>query len=186
MFWRKTTGTQEAPAVLFVRIAVGGVRNKQGFCYAVIMATTRCLAFLLCDRASRGEDGKVNLHGIFDQIVAPRTSRREPIRVGRERGRTIFFAFYKVAVGEPCKLELRVFDPVGAQVPGPWSDEIRDVGLMQTVWALAAHQFKEAGTYTLELVEILPDSTEVALATTEVVVVEPRGNEGERPQKLAP
>ena len=113
----------------------------------------------------------MNLHGIFDQIVAPRTSWREPIRVGRERGRTIFFVFYKVVVGEPCKLELRVFNPLGAQVPGPWSDEIRDVGLMQTVWALAAHQFKQPGTYTLELREVLPDSTKVRLATTELVVV---------------
>ena len=144
------------------------------------MATTRCLAFLLCDRASRGEDGKVNLHGIFDQIVAPRTSQREPIRVGRERGKPIFFVFYKVVVGEPCKLELRVFDPLGDQVPGPWSDEIRDVGVMQTVWALAAHQFKQPGRYTLELREVFPDSTEVALATTELVVVQPPANGGER------
>jgi hypothetical protein len=136
------------------------------------MAATRCLAFLLCDKAVRAQDGKVNLHGIFDQIVAPRTSRREPIRIPRDR--TIFYVFYKVVVGEPCRLELRVFDPLGAPVPGPWSDEIRDVGLMQTVWAVAAHQFKQPGTYTLELREILPDSTEVALAKTELVVNQPR------------
>jgi len=143
-------------------------RDTARFCYAVIMAATRCLAFLLCDRASRGQDGKVNLHGIFDQIVAPCTSRREPIRIPRDR--TIFYVFYKVVVVEPCRLELRVFDPGGAQVPGPWSDEIRDVGLMQTVWAVAAHQFKQPGTYTLELREMLPNSTELTLATTELVV----------------
>jgi hypothetical protein len=41
---------------------------------------------------------------------------------------------------------------------------------MQTVWAVAAHQFKQPGTYTLELREMLPNSTGVTLATTELVV----------------
>ncbi len=108
----------------------------------------------------------MNLYGIFDQIVALSTSRR-PIRIGPQRERTIFYAFYKVVVGEPCKLELRLFDPLGASVPGPWSDDIRDVGLMQTVWALTTNQLEQPGTYTLELREVLPDSTEVSLATTE-------------------
>lgn len=130
------------------------------------MATTRCLAFLLCDRWSRAQDDKVNLHGIFDRIVKPPARDSGP--------RRIFYVFYKVMVGEPCKLELRLFDPRSGPLPGPWSDEIRDVGLMQTVWALTTNQFEQPGTYTLELREVLPDSTQVSLATTELVVDQPR------------
>lgn len=129
----------------------------------VTKATSQCLAFLFCDRASRGQDGKVNLEGIFDRIIKPPTRRPK-----------IFFIFYKVVVGEPCNLELRVFDPLNGQIGGgPWSDEIRDVGLIQTVWALHTNQFERAGKYRLELREVLPDLGEVPLAATDLVVDQP-------------
>ncbi|MGO9270666.1 MAG: DUF6941 family protein [Terriglobia bacterium] len=126
-------------------------------------ATSKCLAFLLCDRASKGRDGKVALHGLFDRIIMPRT-----------RGDVdVFFVFYKVVVGEPCKLELRILDPLHRQVPGPWSDNISDAGLLQTVWALTTSQFERPGKYILELREVLLDSNETTLATTELAVDEP-------------
>ncbi len=85
----------------------------------------------------------------------------------------VFFVFYKVVVGEPCKLELRILDPLHRQVPGPWSDNISDAGLLQTVWALTTSQFERPGKYILELREVLLDSNETTLATTELAVDEP-------------
>ena len=128
------------------------------------IATTKCLAFLLCNKATRAADGKVSLIGIFDRMVKP------PPR--DSAARRIFYVFYKVFVGQPCKLELRVFDPLDKQVRGTWSDDL-GVGLMQTIWVLSTNQFERPGKYTLELRQVSSDLGEVTLATTELVVDEP-------------
>jgi hypothetical protein len=49
------------------------------------MDDNRCLALLLCDRASRAENGKVDPYGVFDRIqVVEDASRRQP-EVGAEK-----------------------------------------------------------------------------------------------------
>lgn len=118
------------------------------------------LAFLLCDSASTGTDGKVNLHGLFDRIVVP----RDPVP------RKIIFVFYKIEAEQPCTLCLRVLDPRGAEIPGPWRDSIEQPGLMQTVWSLATDLLGQAGAYALELWQESDDSKPVSLATMRLIV----------------
>jgi hypothetical protein len=121
------------------------------------MEEIRCLAFLLCDVASRANNGKINLHGIFDRIqVVNDTSRPQPA-VGAERPAhlaektPLFFVFYKVMVTHPCTLHLAVRDPLGSFVNGSWRDDVSEAGLIQTVWALNVKDFEADGRYTLQL-----------------------------------
>ena len=46
------------------------------------------LAFLLCENATKGRDGKVTLHGLFDRIIIPRSTRDDKL----------FFVYYKIVV----------------------------------------------------------------------------------------
>ncbi|HUY12326.1 MAG TPA: hypothetical protein VMX16_01690 [Terriglobia bacterium] len=111
------------------------------------MTKAKLLAFLLCEKATRGPDDKVTVHDIFDKIVLPQI----PVPHGKD---TIFFVYYKVEVLEPCVISLRAIDPQGNEVQGgTWSDSIEQVGLMQSLWALAYSLFKTPGNYTLELTQ---------------------------------
>ncbi len=120
------------------------------------MAANKALAFLFCDKAAKGSGEKVNLYGIFDRIA----TRQVPAV------HALFFVFYKVTVDQPCRIELRVSDPRNSKISGPWSDEIKQPGLVQSVWCLKAMDFEQPGTYRFELWR---DSREL-LATTDLVV----------------
>lgn len=121
------------------------------------MRENRCLAFLLCDRASRAENGKINLYGVFDRIqVVEDASRPQPVTIAEKPAhladRTpLFFVFYKVVVQHPCTVQLTVRDPTGNFLNGGWRDEIAEPGLIQTVWALHVRDFAADGRYTLQL-----------------------------------
>ncbi|GEM_PF-1011344 len=109
------------------------------------MTKAKLLAFLVCEKATREPDGRVTVHDIFDKIVLPRI----PVPHGKDN---IFFVYYKVEVLEPCVISLRVIDPQGNEVQGgTWSDSIEQLGLIQSLWALAHSLFKVPGTYRLEL-----------------------------------
>jgi|SRR5271157_1313362 len=109
------------------------------------MAKCKVLAFLLCDRPTMDSDGKVTLHGLFDRIILPPPpASPQPKR---------FFVYYKVDVGEPCTVSLRVIDPTGQELDGPWRDSLVDVGLVQTSWMLTSTYFEQPGHYELELRE---------------------------------
>ncbi len=123
---------------------------------------TRCkvLAFLLCDRASKGPDGKVDLHGIFDRIVVPAPAQPR-----------LFHVFYKVAIDRPCTISLKVVDPPSGEIPGNWRDPIERSGLIQSVWALTTTLFKHPGSYGFEL-SYESDDTEPRLLVTTLLVVD--------------
>ncbi|MGH9432656.1 MAG: DUF6941 family protein [Terriglobia bacterium] len=111
------------------------------------MTKAKLLAFLLCDRATRGSDGKVTVHDIFDRIVLPQI----PVHYG---DRKLFCVFYKVEALEPCVISLRVVDRQGNEVPvqgGPRHDSIEQTGLMQSLWYLVTDMFQGVGDYRFEL-----------------------------------
>jgi Family of unknown function (DUF6941) len=118
------------------------------------MEENRCLAFLLCDGASRAANGKISLHGIFDRIRVshgpggPMGADR-PARLGNKT--RLFFVFYKVVLEQPCTLQLLVQDPRGGSVTGELRDEITAPGITQTVWCLHLKDFSADGRYTLRL-----------------------------------
>ncbi len=109
------------------------------------MDENRCLALLLCDRASQGENGKVNLYGVFDRIEIPRGTAQP------RGGSTLFFVFYNVYLIRPCTPELSVLDPERKPVQGPRRDTIEGTGLTQTVWSLNHTDFEKGGNYRLPL-----------------------------------
>ena len=129
------------------------------------MAKCKVLAFLLCDNATRGREGKVTLHGLFDRIIAPRA----PTDV------RLFFVYYRVVVEEPCAIALRVIDPQGHEVPGNWHDSLTGRGPMQTVWALSSTLFKQPGPYALELTQENDGLEPLSLAQMRLTVEESEG-----------
>jgi len=126
------------------------------------MAKARLLAFLLCDNATRDRDGKVTLHGLFDRIIALRTSR--DVR--------LFFVYYRFVVEEPCAVALRVIDPEGHEVPGNWRDSLMELGPMQTIWALTSTLLKQPGPYVLELMQENSGSEPLSIAQMRLTVEE--------------
>lgn len=128
------------------------------------MGKCKVLAFLLCEKATVGSEGKVTLHGLFDRIIVPRTPPK-PI---------VFFVYYKVVVKDPCTVSLRVMDPAGREIPGSWRDFLAQIGPMQAIWALTSSLFKQPGPYVLELRQERDDSEAVRLATM-LFVVESEG-----------
>ncbi len=124
------------------------------------MAKCKVMAFLLCENATRGPDGKVALHGIFDRIIFPRMAAHAKI----------FFAYYKVVVKEPCTVSRKVVDPAEREIPGPWQDSLSEIGPVQGLWALTTTFFSQPGNYTLELVQAADGSQPVSLANTIMAV----------------
>ena len=125
------------------------------------MVTSQCLAFLLCDKASKSPEGKANLEGVFDRIVTPQLPTPRP---------QFFFSYYQAALDQPCAVVLKLFGPDGDEIRGAWRDEIREAGLVQSVWTLTTTLFKHPGTYRLELRQIRRDATESVLISRELVV----------------
>jgi hypothetical protein len=144
------------------------------------MEGNRCLAFLLCDGASRAANGKINLHGIFDRIQIKVDAARPDWVVAEEKPAhlnnptPLFSVFYKVAVTEPCTLQLAVRDPTGEPIRGEWRDEIPEPGLIQTVWCLNLKDFAAAGTYTLRLISDHQTLSETALEVLHATNGQPR------------
>jgi hypothetical protein len=125
------------------------------------MAKCKLLAFLLCDNATRGPDGKVTLQGLFDRIIAPRTPREAKL----------FFVYYRVVVEEPCGVALRVIDPAGHEVlEGNRRDSLPELGPMQTVWSLSSTFFRQPGNYFLELGQETDSSGLLTLAQVRLAV----------------
>jgi hypothetical protein len=126
------------------------------------MEKCKLLAFLLCERATRGPDGKVTLHGLFDRIILPRT-QAPPL---------LFFIYYKTVVNEPCTVTLRIIDldRSRSEIPGNWRDSFSQVGPIQSIWALTSSLFKEPGHYAFELRQEAEDSGALSLASMLFVV----------------
>jgi hypothetical protein len=127
------------------------------------MARCKVLAFLLCESASRGADGKVTLHGLFDRMIIPATATHPKV----------FFVYYKVVVNEPCTVSLQVIDPAGHEIPGNWRDPLPQIGPVQAIWALWSSLFKQPGSYRLQLrqdAELWEQPPPPLLAATELVV----------------
>ncbi len=118
------------------------------------------MAFLLCEKASRGSDGKVTLHGLFDRMIIPRKAVFPKI----------FFAYYKVVVKEPCNVSLKVVDPAGREIPGPWRDALSEIGPVQGIWGLTSKFFPQPGNYALGLIQLTEGLEPVPLASTILVV----------------
>jgi hypothetical protein len=129
------------------------------------MAKCKVLAFLLCESATRGRDGKVTLHGLFDRIITPRTPRNDKL----------FFVYYKIVVKEPCTISLRVIDPLGREVAGNWRDSFSQIGPVQSLWALITDLFKQPGNYALELRQEMEGSEPLSLVSM-LMVVDQEGN----------
>jgi len=131
------------------------------------MVKCKVLAFLLCENATRGGDGKVMLHGLFDRIIMPRT--RGDVK--------IFFVYYKIVVNEPCAVALRVvhLDRINNEIPGPWRDSFSQLGPVQSVWALTTNLFRQPGNYGLELRQEVEGSEPLSLVST-LLVVDEEGN----------
>ena len=128
------------------------------------MVKCKVLAFLLCERATAGPDGKVTLQGLFDRIIVP----------GTPTSPKPFFVFYKVVVEEPCSVSLRVIDSSGREIPGNWRDPLPQIGPMQAIWELTSSLFREPGSYVLELRQENHDAEAFSLASM-VFVVDQRG-----------
>lgn len=124
----------------------------------------KVLAFLLCEGAGKGSDGKVTLHGLFDRIVIPRNPRSP----------RLFYIFYKIDVWEPCTIKLAALDPSNTELGGKWRDMWRDSfsepGPVQTVWALTTTVFDQADPYKLELRQESHGFEAIPLASTILVV----------------
>jgi hypothetical protein len=126
------------------------------------MAKCKVLAFLLCENATRGGDGKVILHGLFDRMIAPRTPKDNEL----------FFVYYKIVVKEPCTIRLRVFDldRSNSEITGSWHDSFSQLGPVQGIWALTTNLFRQPGNYALKLEQVMEDSGPIDLADTIMVV----------------
>ena len=128
------------------------------------MEGCKLLAFLLCEKATAGPDGKVTLYDLFDRIIIPRTPASPKL----------FFVYYKVVVKEPCDVSLKVIDSLGREIPGNWRDSLPKIGPMQAIWALTSNLFRQAGPYVLELRQENDSSEALSLATMVIVVDERR------------
>jgi hypothetical protein len=124
------------------------------------MAKCKLLAFLMCERATREPDGKVTLHGVFDRITIPRGPATPKL----------FFVYYKVVVGQPCTMALRVIDPLRGEIGGSWRDSIVQLGPVHSIWSLSSTLFTTPGHYALELRQETDDSDVLSLASTLLVV----------------
>lgn len=124
------------------------------------MEKAELLAFLLCEKATRGPDGKVTLHDLFDRIIIPRAAGKPKL----------FFVYYKVVVNQPCTVALRVIDSLGREIPGNWRDSLTQSGPMQAIWALTSSLFQQPGPYVLELRQESNDSGALKLGTMLFVV----------------
>jgi hypothetical protein len=157
-------------------------QSNTEFCYAFNMEGITCLALLLCDGASRAANGKINLHGIFDKIQIKVDPARKDSVVAKEKPAhlnnptPLFYVFYKVAVTEPCTLDLAVEDPAGSPVRGEWRDEIPEPGLIQTVWCLNFKDFAAPGTYTFRLINDRETILETALEVSQAANGQPRSD----------
>jgi Family of unknown function (DUF6941) len=118
------------------------------------MAKCKVLAFLLCEKATKGRDGKVTLHGLFDRIIIPRTPR----------GVKLFYVYYKIVAEGACTVSLRVLDSSGQEIPGNWRDSFSHFGPVQSIWALVSSLFKLPGNYVLELRQEIEGSEPYSLA----------------------
>jgi hypothetical protein len=126
------------------------------------MVKCEVLAFLLCEKATRGRDGKVTLDGLFDRIIAPRTFRDEKL----------FHVYYKIVVKEPCEVALKVVhasEPY-SEIPGPWRDSLSQTGPIQSHWVLSTKFFHQPGDYVLALMQMSDGSEPLQLASTIMVV----------------
>jgi len=128
------------------------------------MLKCKLLAFLLCENATRGSDGKVTLHGLFDRMIIP----------GARRDAKLFFVYYKIVVKDPCAVSLRVIylDQLNGEIPGDWRDSFSELGPVQSIWALTTNLFKKPGKYALELRQEVQGSEPVSLASMLFVVDE--------------
>lgn len=127
------------------------------------MAKCKVLAFLLCESASRGADGKVTLHGLFDRIVTPLAPRATKT----------FFVYYKIVVKEPCTIGLRIYylnSQLDNEIQGDWRDSFSQLGPVQGIWALTTNLFNQPGNYALKLEQVMENSEPVGLADTLMVV----------------
>ena len=135
----------------------------------------RLLAFLVCEKATVGQSGKVTLHELFDGMIIARP--RMP-SFGVRRNRAIFYVYYKIVADKACTIALRVSDPSGSEIPGNWSDSIAPAGptesTWQAIWALSTSLFEAPGLYAFQL--ICPESGFPApaflLASTQLIVAQ--------------
>lgn len=128
------------------------------------MERCKVLAFLLCEKATAGPDGKVTLHDLFDRIIIPRTPASPKL----------FFVYYKVVVKDPCNVSLKVIDSQGREISGNWRDSLTQIGPMQAIWALTSSLFKQPGPYVVELRQENHDAEAFSLVSM-VFVVDQRG-----------
>jgi hypothetical protein len=119
------------------------------------MAKAKVLAFLLCENATKGRDGKVTLHGLFDRIIVPRMPGPDKL----------FFVYYKIVVDGACTVSLRVMHSSGEEIPGNWHDSFSYLGPVQSIWALVSSLFKQPGKYVLELRQEMEASEPLSLAS---------------------
>lgn len=124
------------------------------------MAMAKVLAFLLCENATKGRDGKVSLHGLFDRIVVPRVPKLDKI----------FFVYYKIVVNGSCTVSLRVTRSSGQEIAGNWRDSFSHIGPVQSIWALVSSLFNVPGNYVLELRQEMEGSEPRLLASMLFVV----------------
>ncbi len=124
------------------------------------MVKAKALAFLLCENATKGRDGKVTLHGLFDRIIIPRNPRDDKL----------FFVYYKIVAKGPCTVSLKVRHSSGQEIPGNWRDSFSHLGPVQSIWALVASLFKRPGNYALELRQEMKGSKPFSLASMLFVV----------------
>ena len=124
------------------------------------MAKCKVLAFLLCENATKAWDGKVTLHGLFDRIITPRTSRNDKL----------FYVYYKIVAEGECAVSLRVLHSSGQEIPGNWRDSFSHLGPVQSIWALVSSLFKQPGNYVLELRQEIEGSEPLSLVSMLFVV----------------
>ena len=131
--------------------------------YGSDMVKCKVLAFLLCEKATRAQDGKVSLHGLFDRLIMPRN--RTDVKT--------FFVYYRVVVVEPCTVTLKVTDPHGNKIPKDyWRDSLTEIGPIQTIWPLNSNLFEHRGRYKLELMQENEDSEMLSLGEMRLNVEE--------------
>jgi hypothetical protein len=138
---------------------------------------TKLLAFLVCEKATVDQNGKVTLHKLFDglSILEPRALALTSFGASRRIREENFFVFYKIVADVPCTIALRVVQPSGGEIQGDWRDSITPPGASpstwQSIWALTTGLFQETGPYALELMCYGSDSPAgVSLASTQLFV----------------
>jgi hypothetical protein len=124
------------------------------------MAKCKVLAFLLCENATKGRDGKVTLGGLFDRIIIPQTPGHDKL----------FFVYYKIVVDGACTVSLRVMHSSGQEISGNWRDSFSHLGPVQSIWALVSSLFKQPGKYVLELRQEIEGSEPLSLVSMLFVV----------------